>query len=67
MDGAFADDLLLPEPFFPETVLGKEASTTRAKEMPEVDPRKRESEAPWTDTMPMLDTSLSSFSDSCRL
>lgn len=46
MDGAFADDLLLPEPFFPETVLGKEASTTRAKEMLEVDPRKRESEAP---------------------
>ena len=36
--------------------------TTRANEMPEVEPKNLESEAPWTETMPMLDTSLSILS-----
>ena len=40
------------------------AKTTLANEMPDVEPRKRGSEVPWTDTMPMLETNRSSLSAS---
>jgi len=48
----------------PATELFTAANTTRAKEMPEVEPRYRGSLAPCTETMPMLETRLVSFSRS---
>lgn len=50
----------------PETELFTAANTTLAKDIPDVDPRKRGSLAPCTDTMPMFETSLVSFSRSLR-
>jgi hypothetical protein len=48
----------------PDTELLTAANTTRAKDMPDVEPRYRGSLAPCTETIPMLDTSLVSFSRS---
>ena len=40
------------------------AKTTLAKDIPDVEPKNRGSEVPWTDTMPMLETNRSSLSAS---
>lgn len=48
----------------PETELLTAANTTLANDIPDVDPRKRGSLAPWTETMPIFDTSFVSFSRS---
>lgn len=48
----------------PDTELLTAANTTRAKDMPDVEPRYLGSLAPCTETMPMFDTSLVSFSRS---
>ena len=60
----FAPRLLPRSEEEPDTELLTAAKTTLANEMPEVEPRYRGSLAPWTETMPMLDTSLVSFSRS---
>lgn len=62
------DPGLLPRPPYPPEPPGTElltaAKTTLANDIPLVDPRKRGSEAPCTETMPMLETNLCSLSDS---
>ena len=50
--------------FVPETELLTAAKTTLANEIPEVEPRYLESDAPCTDTLPIFETSLLSLSDS---
>lgn len=50
--------------FVPDTEDLTAANTTLAKDIPDVEPKYLESEAPWTETLPMLETSLLSLSDS---
>jgi hypothetical protein len=46
----------------PDTELLTAAKTTLANDIPEVEPKNLGSLAPWTDTMPILETNLVSFS-----
>lgn len=50
--------------FAPDTDDLTAAKTTLAKDIPDVLPRYLESEAPWTEKLPMFETSLLSLSDS---
>ena len=64
LEGLIPDFSLL----VPETEDLTAANTTRANDIPDVLPRYLESEAPCTDTLPIFDTNLLSFSlSSCFL